>query len=181
MNAGRVRVASGEDAAEVLAIYAPNVTGTYISFELEPPTLEEMRSRILGTLATHPWLVLEGEAGIAGYAYASAHRERLAYQWSADVSCYVHPAARRRGVGAILYRELLRLLGEHGYYNAYAGIALPNDASVRLHESVGFTPIGVYSGVGYKQGAWRDVGWWHCRLGELTGNPAPPRRFSGAL
>ena len=181
MTAGRIRVATGEDASAILAIYAPNVTQSYISFELEPPTLEEMRSRILGTLATHPWLVLDGERGLAGYAYASAHRERLAYQWSADVSCYVHPEARRRGVGQALYRALLRALAGQGYCNAYAGIALPNEASVRLHESVGFTPVGVYRGVGYKQGAWRDVGWWHCRLGELPGNPAPPRRFSGVL
>jgi len=180
-NPGAIRVARGDDAAAILAIYAPNVTDTYISFELQPPTLEDMRSRILGTLATHPWLVLERDGDVAGYAYASAHRERLAYQWAADVACYVHPRARGRGVGKALYSQLLGLLGEHGYRNAYASIALPNEASVRLHEAVGFRPVGVYRGVGFKQGAWRDVGWWHCRLGELAPNPAPPRRFSGAL
>jgi phosphinothricin acetyltransferase len=112
---------------------------------------------------------------ILGYAYASRHRERAAYQWSADVSCYVRPEARGRGIGKALYTELLRRLEAQGFRNAYAGIALPNDASVRLHESVGFRPIGVYRGVGFKQGAWRDVGWWGVPLGAPESNPAPPR------
>lgn len=173
-----VRVASGADADGVLAIYAPNVRDTFVSFELAPPALEEMRSRILATLVSHPWLVYELEGSVAGYAYGSPHRERPAYQWCADVSCYVHPEARRRGIARALYEALLRVLRAQGYFNAYAGIALPNAASARLHEAVGFEPLGVYRGVGFKQGAWRDVGWWHCRLGELPANPAPPRPFS---
>ena len=172
-----IRVARLEDAAQVLEIYRPNVTDAFISFELEPPTLDEMRERIEKTLPTHPWLVHDEGGRIAGYAYASKHRERAAYQWSADVSCYVRPEARGRGVGKSLYRELLRMLETQGFRNAYAGIALPNDASVKLHESVGFRPIGVYRGVGFKQGAWRDVGWWGCALGQSSANPAPPRPF----
>jgi L-amino acid N-acyltransferase YncA len=174
-----IRAATAADAAAILAIYAPNVSGSFVSFELEPPTLEEMAGRIVATLPAHPWLVWEAEGVLGGYAYAGKHRERLAYQWSADVSCYVHPDARGRGVGKALYRALLEALRGQGFANAYAGIALPNAASVRLHESVGFAPIGVYRSVGFKQGAWRDVGWWHCRVGELPLEPAPPRPFAG--
>ena len=174
-----IRVAAAGDASAVLAIYAPNVSDEFVSFELEVPTLDEMRDRIVSTLATHPWLVWEEDGRIAGYAYAGKHRERLAYQWSADVSCYVDRAARGRGVGKALYRELLRALRAQGFVNAFAGIALPNEASVRLHEAVGFVPIGVYRGVGFKRGEWRDVGWWHCRLGPAPASPMPPRPFAG--
>jgi phosphinothricin acetyltransferase len=172
-----IRVATARDAGEVLAIYAPNVTETFISFELAPPNEDEMRSRILATLATHPWLVMERDGRVAGYAYASPHRERLAYRWSTDVSCYVHPLARGLGVGKALYLKLIELLVAQGFVNAYAGIALPNEASVRLHESVGFTPLAVYRAVGFKHGAWRDVGWWERRLASPGENPGPPRRF----
>ena len=117
-----------------------------------------------------------GREGIAGYAYAGEHRERLAYQWSVDVSCYVHPRARGRGIGKALYHALLRVLRAQGFCNAFAGIALPNEASVALHESVGFTPLGRYRNVGFKLGAWRDSGWWQCAFGEpareSAGRPA---------
>jgi phosphinothricin acetyltransferase len=174
-----IRVARLADAPQVAEIYAPSVDGAFISFETEAPSADEMRGRIAKTLTTHPWLVHEEGARILGYAYASRHRDRAAYQWSADVSCYVRPEARGRGIGAALYRELLHILAELGYRNAYAGIALPNEASVRLHESVGFEPVGVYRGVGFKHGAWRDVGWWGRRLGALEDDPAPPRAFRG--
>jgi phosphinothricin acetyltransferase len=174
---GAIRLARPEDAAQVAEIYAPNVTDSFISFEIEPPTADEMRARIVKTLPTHPWLVHDEGGRIEGYAYATRHRDRAAYQWSADVSCYVRPEARGRGIGAALYLELLRLLEAQGFANAYAGIALPNEASVRLHQAVGFTPIGIYRGVGYKQGAWRDVGWWARALGEPAANPEPPKPF----
>jgi phosphinothricin acetyltransferase len=173
-----IRVARpGDDAAQIREIYAPNVTDSFVSFETEAPTLDEMRSRIAKTLASHPWLVHDEDGRILGYAYASRHRERAAYQWSCDVSCYVRPQARGRGIGKALYTRLIELLEGQGFRNAYAGIALPNDASVRLHESVGFERIGVYRAVGFKHGAWRDVGWWGRRLGRLDDDPAPPRRF----
>ncbi len=174
---GAIRVARPEDAAEVAEIYAPNVTDTFISFEIEPPTVAGMRERIAKGLSTHPWLVHDAGGRIEGYAYAGRHRDRAAYQWSTDVSCYVRPEARGRGIGASLYLELIRLLEAQGFANAYAGIALPNEASVRLHESVGFKPVGIYRGVGFKQGAWRDVGWWARALGEPAANPQPPRPF----
>lgn len=173
-----MRVAEAKDAAAILAIYSPNVSGSFISFELEPPSVEEMRARVAKTLASHPWLVWDDGGAVAGYAYGSRHRDRLAYQWSADVSCYVDAKARGRGIGKALYRALLAILEAQGYRNAYAGIALPNAASVGLHEAVGFRRIAVYEGVGFKDGAWRDVGWWHRRLGALAPQPADPVPFA---
>ena len=169
-----IRCAMSGDAEAVLAIYAPIVSETSISFELEPPTVEEMQRRIETTLAKLPWLVCEVDEQIMGYAYASRHRERAAYQWSVDVSVYVAEWARGKGVGRKLYTPLLGILQDLGYYSALAGIALPNPASIGLHESMGFKPIGVYRNIGYKLGAWRDVGWWQKQLREYTDSPKPP-------
>jgi len=175
-----LRVATPDDAEAVTAIYAPIVAETAISFELEPPTIDEMRSRIAGTLQRLPWLVSLDAAGrVNGYVYASRHRERAAYQWAVDTTAYVHAAARGQGVGRRLYQALFAELVKLGYYQAFAGIALPNAASVGLHEAVGFTPLGVYRQVGYKHGQWRDVGWWQKTLQQPAGEPAPPRVFGG--
>ncbi|HEY0735234.1 MAG TPA: arsinothricin resistance N-acetyltransferase ArsN1 family B [Herpetosiphonaceae bacterium] len=169
-----IREATPDDAAQIQAIYAPIVSTTMISFELEPPSADEMRRRILHTRPALPWLVCE-RAGILGYAYASQHRSRAAYQWSVDVSVYVHEQARRMHIGRALYTSLFKLLALQGFFNAYAGIALPNPASVGIHESLGFVPVGVYRGVGYKLGAWHDVGWWQLALQPRTDDPTPPR------
>jgi L-amino acid N-acyltransferase YncA len=169
-----IRLAAGRDAEQIAAIYAPNVTATVISFEFEPPSVDEMRRRIEVTLERYPWLVCERQGRLLGYSYAGAHGSRAAYQWSVDVSVYVHEDARRRGVGRALYGSLFAALGLQGFYNAYAGATLPNPASVGLHESVGFRPVGVYRGVGYKLGAWHDVGWWHLPIRERVADPDPP-------
>jgi L-amino acid N-acyltransferase YncA len=169
-----IRLATPEDAPGVQAIYAPVVRETAISFELEPPTIEEIRKRIVKTLERLPWLVCEQNRDILGYVYASEHRSRPAYQWSVDVSVYVHENARRSGVGQALYRSLFSLLTLQGFYHAHAGITLPNPASVGLHESLGFQPVGVYNAVGYKLGAWHDVGWWQLMLRECVIPPEPP-------
>ena len=171
---GAIRLAEARDAAQIAAIYAPAVVGGIISFETEAPDAAEMARRIRYTVAEFPWLVMEREGRIAGYAYASRHRERRAYQWSVDVSCYVHGDFRRHGVGRSLYGRLFAMLRRQGFFNAYAGIALPNEASVRLHESLGFRPIGVYANVGYKQGGWRDVGWWGLELAPPAPQPREP-------
>ncbi len=178
---GQVRCARPQDAEGVLAIYAPIVRETAISFELESPTIEQMRGRIETTLAKLPWLVCESDAGIIGYAYASKHRERAAYQWSVDVSVYVAEQARGKGLGRRLYTPLLGILEDLGYYSALAGIALPNPASVGLHEAMGFKPIGVYRNIGYKMGAWRDVGWWQRQLREYGDKPGAPRAMGGYM
>jgi L-amino acid N-acyltransferase YncA len=169
-----IRLAVPNDAAGVQAIYAPVVRETAISFELEPPTITEIRRRIVKTLERWPWLVCEQDGNVFGYVYASEHRTRPAYQWSVDVSVYVHANARRSGVGQALYCSLFSLLALQGFYHAYAGITLPNPASVGLHESLGFQPVGVYRAVGYKLGAWHDVGWWQLTLQEHRNPPEPP-------
>lgn len=172
----RVRDARGDDAAAIAAIYAPVVRDTPISFELEPPDAAAMRQRVLDTLERRPWLVCEREGEVVGYAYAASHRERAAYQWCVETSVYIAESARRQGVGRTLYAALLPLLARQGYVHAYAGITLPNPASVGLHEALGFRPIGVYQAIGFKLGAWHDVGWWDLTLPAraLPEQPAAP-------
>lgn len=175
-----IRIATLADADAITAIYAPIVAHTSISFELIAPSVDEMRGCILKTLEDLPWLVSEDDRGVVnGYVYASRHRERQAYQWSVDVTAYVHEDSRGRGVGKRLYDRLFEVLVALGYCQAFAGIALPNAASVALHESVGFKPIGVYQTVGFKQGAWRNVGWWQRQL-QMPNEPDPPRSFETA-
>ena len=169
-----IRLAHSYDASIIHAIYVPFVTNTPVSFELAPPTEQEMRQRIEQILQTHPWLVCEEHGEILGYAYASQHRTRQAYQWSVDVSAYVHERWRGKGIGKALYISLFALLRLQGFYNAYAGIALPNPASVALHEAMGMCQVGIYSQVGYKQGVWHDVGWWQQSLQPHIPEPVPP-------
>lgn len=159
-----IRSATEADAAALLAIYAPYVEHTAISFELTPPTVEDFAGRIRKALAEWAWLVAEVDGQCAGYAYGSAHRPRAAYRWSVETSAYVHPDYWRRGIGRALYGQLLEVLPARGYCNAYAGVTLPNAASVALHEDLGFQPIGVFTAVGRKFGAWHDVAWFERAL-----------------
>jgi phosphinothricin acetyltransferase len=173
----RVRLAdAARDAARVADIYRPAVENNYISFEETAPAADEMAERMRKVLARMPWLVAEDESGlVVGYAYASPHRERAAYRWSVDISVYVDPAWQRRGVGRLLYDELLERLRGQGFVNAYAGVTLPNPGSVALHEAIGMTRVGAYRRVGYKLGKWRDVAWFELRLAEpATDPPAEP-------
>jgi L-amino acid N-acyltransferase YncA len=172
--AAAIRLACVDDAPQVQAIYSPVVRDTAISFEVDPPDVGEMGRRIRGTLTRLPWLACERDGEVLGFAYAARHRERAAYRWSVDVSVYVDQHARRVGVGRGLYVSLLALLASQRFAVAHAGITLPNPASVGLHEALGFVPVGVYRAVGFKLGAWWDVGWWQRRLGELAVPPAPP-------
>jgi L-amino acid N-acyltransferase YncA len=181
MDAAVIRLATPADAPAVRAIYAPIVADTVISFELEPPTDSEMAERIRKTLPAYPWLVLERDGQILGYAYAGTHRARPAYRWSVDVSVYVAEAGRRQGIGRRLYERLFVLLQRQGYQAAFAGIALPNPASVALHEAVGFTALGVYRDVGFKLGSWHDVGWWQRPIGDRPAQPAEPRPMTDIL
>lgn len=162
------------DAAACAAIYAPYVRDSVISFEETPPLADEMARRIASTSVTHPWLVAENAGVVVGFAYGCPHRARAAYRWAAEVSVYIDRAHRRRGLGHRLYTELLELLRHQGYHVACAGISLPNDASVHLHEALGFEPVGVYRSIGYKAGAWHDVGWWQVRLSPPDGDPPEP-------
>jgi phosphinothricin acetyltransferase len=178
--AARIRLAGVHDARAIAEIYRPFVERTAISFETEPPTPQEMERRISETMTSHPWLVCELGERVAGYAYATRHRVRTAYQWSVDTSVYVDEKHWRVGIARGLYASLFPMLAVQGFCNAFAGIALPNPGSVGLHESVGFTSIGVYERVGYKLGAWRDVGWWQRPLTALETPPAQPLNLKAA-
>jgi L-amino acid N-acyltransferase YncA len=166
VEAPTIRDATGGDAAALLDIYAPFVRDTAVSFELEPPTVAELADRIATAVARRAWLVAEVGGRPVGYAYAAEHRVRGAYRYSVETSVYLAAAHRGRGLGARLYDALLPRLAARGYCSAYAGITLPNDASVRLHQAVGFAPVGVFRRVGWKLGAWHDVGWWQRTLRE---------------
>jgi L-amino acid N-acyltransferase YncA len=175
----RIRLATVDDAPGIQAIYAPYVTDTVISFEMTPPSVEEMAARIQKTVSQYPWLVyVTDDQQTCGYVYASSHSDRAAYQWSVNVSVYVSPNYQRRNIGRGLYTALFDLLRAQGYINAYAGITLPNPASVGIHEVFGFQPVGVYQKVGYKFGVWHDVGWWSMPLTSPNGEPRPPRPIS---
>lgn len=169
-----IAVAGPQHAADIADIYGPIVSSTVISFETEPPSPEEMARRIEVTLTQFPWLVAVIDGMVAGYAFAHAFAQRQAYAWSAETSVYVHPEFRGMGIGRALYDELFATLRKQGYCRAFAGIALPNPASVALHEAVGFVHIGTYRRVGWKMGAWRDVGWWEL---DLRPEGEPPGRL----
>ncbi|MEA2424297.1 MAG: hypothetical protein QOH13_707 [Thermoleophilaceae bacterium] len=133
-----------------------------------------MDERIVATIETHPWLVYEADGQVAGYAYAGVHRTRAAYRWTAEVTAYVAQDRHRSGIGRALYEDLLDRLKAQNFRLCVAGITLPNDASVGLHEAVGFEPVGVYRNIGWKFGGWHDVGWWQLDLGEPGDPPAEP-------
>ena len=169
-----IRLATEHDAAALARIYAPSIIDSVISFEATPPDAAEMAARVRAVQPVAPWLVYEA-GDVWGYAYASRHRERAAYRWAIDVSVYVDARHHRRGVGRALYTSLLALVRLQGFHRAHAGITVPNAPSVGLHESFGFAPVGIYRAVGYKLGAWCDVGWWQLALRAPDGEPAEPR------
>jgi phosphinothricin acetyltransferase len=176
-----IRLATRTDAAAIAAIYAPHVAASPTSFETDVPSPGEIARRVDETLQSHPWLVYEEDGRVGGYAYAARHRARAAYQWSVEPSVYVDPMFQRRRIAQALYASLFEILAAQRYVNAYAGITLPNPASVALHESVGFAPIGVYRQIGFKLGAWHDVGWWQRALQAHAVSPLPPRPLADVL
>jgi L-amino acid N-acyltransferase YncA len=180
MATATIRDAQSErDAAACAAIYAPYVEQTPISFEERPPDALEMEARIARCAATHPWLVAEEGGEVVGYAYACQHQERAAYRWAADVSVYVAVNRRGEGLGRSLYEALFARLRRQNFQIACAGITLPNDASVRLHEALGFIRVGVSPRIGWKGGRWHDVSWWQLELEPVLPGaplePLPPR------
>jgi L-amino acid N-acyltransferase YncA len=176
-----IRLATVDDAEQVRGIYAPFCAAdSHVSFEFEPPTVEEMGRRIAETLARFPWLVCDEGGVVLGYVYAGTHSARAAYQWSVNVSAYIAEGRRGRGIGRGLYTSLFAILALQGYVNAYAGATLPNPASVGLHESMGFESVGVYRQVGFKCGAWHDTMWMQRALGERPARPEPPLTLAEA-
>ena len=179
-NSERIRPATKGDAEAIQRIYAPSILETVVSFEETVPSVAEMADRIESTMRTFPFLVLEEDDRLLGYAYASAHRTRASYRWSVDVSAYVDQSARRRGIGRALYTELIAILIQQRFHMAFAGITLPNAASVALHEAVGFVYFATYKEVGYKFGRWHDVGWWQRPLA-VTSAPLEPIPYTEIL
>jgi L-amino acid N-acyltransferase YncA len=172
-----IRPARDADLDRVRAIYDAIVTDTTISFDETTPSRDELARR-MRSRPRLPWLVAESDGDVVGYAYAARHGERSAYRWSVDCSVYVAATHRGRGVGRLLLERLIDELRGLGYVSVFAGIALPNPPSVRLHESLGFRSVGVLPSVGFKHGAWHDVGWWRRQLDPvLPAAPEEPRAW----
>lgn len=169
-----LKLATDADAAAIAAIYAPHVLHSATSFELVPPDAEEMAGRVRALVATHPWLVAIIDEVVVGYCYASPHRARPGYRWCTEVSVYVSPDQHRGRIGRALYTALFEVLARQHYVNAYAGITLPNEASVAFHEAMGFEEIGTYRNIGFKLGRWHDVVWYSRLLGAPPAEPKEP-------
>lgn len=177
-----IRLAGPEDAAAIAAIYAPYVTDSTVSFETEPPDAAEIGERIRACGVLYPWFVALDHAGaVTGYAYANAFRARRAYRFAVETTVYLAEGQQGRGLGSALYGRLLPLLEAQGFTQAIAAITLPNEASVRLHERLGFVPAGTYRDVGHKLGGWRSVGLWQRALAPLCEDPAEPLTYAALL
>ncbi|HEX5952922.1 MAG TPA: arsinothricin resistance N-acetyltransferase ArsN1 family B [Rhodanobacteraceae bacterium] len=158
--AGTIRMATATDAAAVCAIYNHYVTDTIVTFEEQPVAVADMRSRMAAVLEKLPWLVLERDGDTAGYAYASPWKTRIGYRFSVESSIYLAPASVGLGLGAALYRGLLDELRRRNIHCVIGGAALPNPASVALHEKLGFTQVAHFRENGFKFGRWIDVAYW---------------------
>jgi len=174
----KIRSALSSDASSILDIYAPYIANTAVSFETEVPSVEDFTQRIMGNQESCPWLVYESGGLIAGYAYASKHRDRAAYQWSLESSVYVNEGFRQQGIATKLYQTLFQILKYQGCRNLYAGITLPNEKSVNFHQKMGFNKIADYKNIGYKFNSWHAVGWYELQLNDYSDAPAPFIKWS---
>jgi len=169
-----IRPAISGDAASIAEIYRPFVETSWTSFETEAPDGADIAERLARAGVLYPWLIAEDDAGVLGYAYGSPHRTRQAYITSVETTIYLASHAGGKGVGKRLYQSLIETLSRQNYVSAYAGIVLPNEASIALHRAVGFEFVGTYPNVGYKHGQWRETQWWQCPLAEPQ---SPPRKI----
>ncbi len=176
-----VRLATLDDAAACAAIYGPYVQDTSISFELEPPTADEMAGRIAKTIARTPWMVVETDGVVRGYAYGTRHRDRAAYDWTVESTVYVDRDFARRGIGRAAMTSLLEILRLQGFHLVVAGITQPNPASTGLHLALGFERIGEFGAIGWKEGRWHGVEWYGLELGPRDRPPAPIRPLADAI
>lgn len=169
-----IRLVMADDAEQILKVYEPYVLTTANTFEYEVPVVEEIQNRIKKISAQYPYLVCEHEGRIVGYAYGSTHRERTAYQWSAEVTVYVSEEFHRRGVARTLYNALFPMLRMQGYHSMYAGVLSTNIKSVEFHRAMGFEDIGLFKNIGYKLGEWHSNLWMQGFLREHDAEPAVP-------
>lgn len=174
----KFRLATPADAEGILSIYAPYVSDTSFTFEMEVPSIEAFAERIRSYLENWPWLVCESDGKISGYAYGARYRERVAYQWCVESSIYIHDDFQKAGIGKVLYNCLFEILKRQGFYNVYAVINLPNEKSVAFHERLGFIYFATYEKVGYKLGKWKNVGWWQLVINEYKDDPEAPVHFA---
>ena len=172
-----IRLANIADAKQILAVYAPFVTDSIISFEYEVPTLDDFENRLQTVAAEYPWLVVESGNEIVGYAYGGKHRGRTAYNWSVESTIYLAESVHGKGLARVIYISLLDCLRHLGYANAYAGITLPNPKSQKFHASMGFQPIGTFKNIGYKFGKWHDTHWMQKDLIKHALEPKKPIRM----
>ena len=164
-----VRAATPQDAEQLLEIYTPFVISedcsvSNVSFELTAPSLAEFRQRIVDISSKYPYLVGEKDGQILGYVYCHPYRERLAYQWSVEVTIYLAPAGQGKGLGRLLYETMEKLLCLQGVTMAYSCITVGNDHSIKMHEAVGYRLIGTFTNSGYKNGQWLDTVWLEKQL-----------------
>lgn len=175
-----IRLVSDVDSASILDIYAPYISDTSITFECEVPTVQEFAKRVRSISEIYPWIVCRIDDCLAGYAYASQHHERVAYQWSVNLSVYIKDEYQRKGLARVLYTTLFELLGHLGYFRGLAGITYPNPKSERFHSNFGFRQVGVYHNVGYKLGQWHDVVWYEMAIKEPAQDPPDPLPIKSA-
>lgn len=172
-----IRVATADDAAAILSIYAPFIESSVVTFEIDVPSVSEMAGRIEHVLKKWPWLVMQDGEQIAGYVYAHEYGSRKAYQWAVESSIYLAEGYRGRGIGRQLYECLFSILRAQGFHQVVAGASLPNESSVQLHESMGFVLVGTFKDVGFKLGRWVDVARWQLQLNPCEETPNPPIWF----
>lgn len=155
-----IRKVKPEDAPQIAEIYNYYIKNTHHTFETEPLSVEETEERLKKISTFYPYLVAEEDGEILGYAHAARFKLRQAYQHTVEVMIYVKNEAKKRGVGTNLYMDLFDLLEETDVHVMIAGISLPNDSSVKFHETLGFTKVAHFKEIGYKLGRWFDVGYW---------------------
>ena len=168
------RNATSSDINQILEIYSPFISNTVVTFENEIPSVADFSKRLNQYLEFFPWLVADIDGKIAGYAYASKYRDRIAYQWVVEASIYMHRDFKKKGIAKKLYEALFEILKLQGIYRVYAVIGIPNEESTSFHERLGFTWFASYKSTGFKLGQWRDTGWWELVLKQPSENPEPP-------
>jgi phosphinothricin acetyltransferase len=176
-----VRLATPADGAACAAVYAPYVEDSSVSFELQPPTADEMAARIARTVERSPWMVAEVDGVVRGYAYGGRHRDRPAYDWTIETTVYVDRAFAGRGVGRAAMTAVLDIVRLQGFHLAVAGVTQPNPASTGLHLALGFRRIGEFEAIGWKQGRWHGVEWFGLELAPRDAPPTPIRPLGEAV